>query len=275
MKRPVRRITTAAAKPSIKASPKTGKVASTNKTSPKTAPKKSGFDRGSAGFAKAQQKRERQEEEYQRKKDTPFSFWLAPGNSAEVIILDKGEPFFVSLHKVKDARGKFVDEVCIADTGQHCPLCASTGKEGSYTMVATVLDRRPYTTKQGKTIKVSKKLMFVKGRNLPKFQRLYEGKAKHNLRGIKLTTHRSGDKESAMGEDIEFGGRVSEEFLSKFGENAKPADYAKIFAMPTAEQLVKRYRLTKGAVAGGVEFGNDEDGDDYDSENVGWNEDEE
>lgn len=270
VKKLVRRIATP--KPAtVRPSAKTSAKASTRKTSTsaKTASKQTGFDRGSAGFEKAKMKRERQEMDYQRKKDTPFSFWLKPGSEAEVIILDKGEPFFVSLHKVKDARGKYVDEVCIADTGQHCPLCESTGKEGSYTMVATVLDRRPYKTRDGKTIKVSKKLMFVKGRNLPKFQRIYEGKAKQNLRGIKLTCRRDGEKESAMGEDIEFGGRVSEEFLAKFGDNSKPADYPKIFAMPSADDLVKRYKLSKGKVAGSEEFGDDDD-DDYDADEVGW-----
>lgn len=247
-------------------------TSSSRKTS-KTTSKKSnkGFDRGSAGFAKAQRKRERQEEEYQKKMDTPFSFWLKPGTEAEVIILDKGEPFFVSMHKIKDSRGKFVDEVCIADTGEFCPLCESTGREGSYTMVLTVLDRRPYTTKAGKTIKLSKKLMMVKGRNIPKFKRQYEGKAKENFRGIKLLCRRDGDKESAMGEDIEFRGRVSEDFLSKFKENAEVANYEKIFAIPTADELRKRYNLTKGKVAGSADF---DDDDDYSDEDVGWGDDE-
>lgn len=272
MKRPVRRI----AKPASRtaSAPAKTKVAAKAKASPSSSKKStgSGFDRGSAGFAKAKQKRERQEEEYQRKKDTPFGYWLKPGTEAEVIILDKGDPFFVTLHKVKGANGKYEDAPCIADTGQHCPLCASTGKEGSYTMVISVLDRRPYTTRDGKVIKVSRKLAYVKGRNLPKFQRIFEGKANGNLRGIKLTTRRDGEKESAMGEDIEFGARVSEDFLAKFGDIGKAADYTKIFAMPSAEELKKRYRLTGGKVAGREEFSDDEDSDSYDSGDVGWGE---
>lgn len=265
VKKLVRRIKTA---PPRTTSKPTG-ASSTGKVAKKPPSKKpTGFDRGSSGFAKAQVKRQRQEEDYQRKKDTPFSFWLKPGASAEVIILDKGEPFFVSLHKVKGANNKWVDEVCIADTGQACPLCASTGKEGSYTMVLSVLDRRPYTMRDGKTIKVSKKMMLVKGRNLPKFQRIYEGKGKQNLRGIKLTTRRDGDKESAMGEDVEFGGRVSEEFLAKFADIAKPADYTKIFEMPTAAELAKRYTLNKNKAAGSEEF--EDEADDYDTGDVGW-----
>ncbi len=266
-KRVIRRVATGKPAPSSRTATK----ASPTTASKKPVPKRSGFDRGSAGFAKAQQKRQRQEEDYQRKKDTPFGFWLKPGSEAEVIILDKGEPFFVSLHKVKDARGRFVDEVCIADSGQHCPLCASLGKEGSYTMVLSVLDRRPYKTKDGKTIKISKKLMFVKGRNLPKFDRFYNGKGKENFRGVKLICRRDGEKESAMGEDVEFGARVSEDFLAKFADTGKAADYEKIFAMPSAEDLAKRYTLAKGGkggAAGREEF--EEDGDEYDSGDVGW-----
>jgi len=260
MKRPIRKIATPSSKPKPRAGAKSGGSA-------KSAPK--GFDRGSAGFQKAQRKREVQDAEYNRRKDTPFGFKLKPGDSAEVIILDKGEPFFLSMHKVKNAQGRWVDEVCIADTGQHCPLCESLGKEGSYTMVCTVLDRRPYKTKDGKTIKVSKKLMFVKGRNLPKFARKYDGNANQNFRGIKITCRRDGEKESSMGEDIEFGGRVSEEFLSKFGDNAKPADYAKIYAIPTAEDLRKRYRLSKGGKSGAAGSEEFEDGN-YSSKDVGW-----
>lgn len=273
MKKPVRRITTSGK--TVAKKPQGS--ANGNKKPPANGGKvKSGFDRGAAGFEKAEKKRAAQEADYQRRKDTPFSFKLKPGDSAEVIILDKGDPFFLNMHKVKDSRGRWVDEVCIADTGQRCPICETTGKEGSYTMVTTILDRRPYKTKDGKTIKNSKKLMFVKGRNLPKFKRQYEGKANGNFRGLKLNCHRDGDKESSMGEDIEFLGRVSEEFLSKFGDNAKPADYTKIFKMPTADELRKRYNLKAsggGKVVGGEEFSDDEDG--YSADDVGWNSDDE
>lgn len=238
-----------------------------------------GFVTGASGFAKARQKREEQEREYQKRKDTPYVFRLAPGEEAELILLDKEEPMFVSMHKVKAPNGRWVDEVCIADTGQPCPLCEKEGKEGSFTCVMTVLDRRPYKIKNGpnagKTIKVSKKLLYIRGRNLPKFERAYKGKLKENFRGVKLTCRRDGDKESAMGEDIEFGGRVSEEFLAKFGDNAKVADYRKIFEMPSAEELRKRYGIRKGKVAGGEEFGDDDDEDSYDGESVGWDEDDE
>lgn len=231
-------------------------------------PSRRGFERGAAGFKKAAVKRERQEEDYQRRINTPFGFRLKPGDEAEVVILDDQEPFFVSLHKIKTPQGRWEDEVCIADTGERCPLCESTGKEGSYTMILTVLDRRPYKARSGKVIKASKKLFFVKGRNLPKFQRQYE-RHEGNWRGMRVLCRRDGDKEAAIGEDLEFLGKVSEAKLAKFKDLAVPADYATIFAIPTAKELAKRHNIGSSNVAGAVEFGGADD-DDYDLDDVGW-----
>jgi hypothetical protein len=225
------------------------------------------FDRGATGFKKAKGKRERQEEDYQKRKETPFDFFIKPGEDAEVVILDKEEPFFVSLHKVKGAGGRWEDEVCIADTGQACPLCESTGKEGAYTMVLTILDRRPYKTREGKVIKVSKKLFKVKGRNLPKFERQYK-KLNGVFRGLKLHTARDGDKDAAVGEDLDFLGRIKESALEKFKELAEPADYKKIFEIPSAADMRKRHQLGKSSVAGAEDLGDD---DEYDMDDVdGW-----
>jgi len=227
--------------------------------------------RGSEGFERGKQKREAQEAEYEKQKNTPFTFRLQPGEDAEVVILDSEPPFFVSLHKVKNARGRWEDEVCIADSGVTCPLCESEGKAGSYTMVLTVLDRRPYKIKSGpnagKIIKNSKKLLHVKGRNLPKFERQYKGKANKNFRGVKLACHRDGDKESAMGEDLQFLGRVPEGTLAKFGDNGVPADYETIYAIPDAEELRSKHNVSKGTVAGAEEF-EDDDADNLDA--VKW-----
>lgn len=259
VKRTVRRIKTvkkAATTTTRSTSPKR-RIRSKNKTEDTA----QAFDRGSAGFGKARDKRERQEEEYQRKKETPYDFRLKPGDEAEVAILDNEEPFFVTLHKVKNNQGRWEDAVCIAPTGVACPLCSSTGKEGSYCMILTVLDRRPYKIQNGpnagKTIKNSKKLMAVKGRNLAKFERQYN-RANGNWRGLRINCARTGDKEAAIGEDLEFLGKLKESVLAKYGENATPADYTKIFEVPSAAELAARYNLSN-SVAGSEEFDNNDD----------------
>jgi hypothetical protein len=265
MKKPIRKIRTrtATATPTTK---KTVSRTKTTKASVKKRPSKAGFTRGASGFDVATQKREAQEEDYERRKNTPFGFYLKPKNSAEVILLDDGDPFFVSLHKIKH-NGYWEDVVCIADTGVNCPICEKEGKAGSYCMILSCLDRRPYKTKAGENIKVSKKLFIVKGRNLPKFERQFKGKAKGNFRGVKVMCTRDGDKEASIGEDLEFLGRIKESALAKFGENATPADYEDIYKIPTADELRLRYGVEKSKVAGSEEFDND---DDENLENVGW-----
>lgn len=264
MKKPIRRIKTSR-KPQV----------ATSGASRRTKPKRTktsasaAYDTGEVGFAKAQHKQQRQQEEYERKKETPFDFRLKPGDEAEVVILDDQPPFFVTLHKVKNNQGRWEDAVCIAPTGVSCPLCASTGKDGSYCMMLTVLDRRPYKIQSGpnagKVIKNSKKLMAVKGRNLAKFHRQYK-RHKGNWRGLRVNCARAGDKEAAIGEDLEFLGKVSEVALKKYGENAVPADYLKIFEVPTVKELAQRYNLSN-TVAGSEEFEND---DDPDLDKVDW-----
>lgn len=268
MRKPTRRVRTRSKPSSTTAKSRTTSRSRTTKADTKST--RSGFDRGATGFKKAKQKRERQEEEYQRKKDTPYDFRLKPGDEAEVVILDAEEPFFVNLHKVKNAQGRWEDAVCIADTGVSCPLCSSLGKEGSYTMVLTVLDRRPYKIQNGpnagKTIKNSRKLFMVKGRNLPKFERQYK-RHQGNWRGLRILCRRDGDKEAAIGEDLEFLGKVKEVALKKYGENSVAANYEKIFEMPTAKELAARYKV-QNTVAGSEEFENDDD--DADLDDVKW-----
>ena len=271
MRKPTRKVRTPAKRGGT--TRRTSKAQAKSTSSRKSAPKK-GYERGAAGFRKAAEKKARQDEEYERMRNTPYDFRLKPGEEAEVVILDEGDPFFISLHKVKNSQGRWEDAVCIADTGATCPLCQSLGKDGSYTMVLTVLDRRPYTIKNGpnagKTIKASRKLFKVKSRNLPKFERQFK-KHKGNMRGLKVLCHRDGEKEAAIGEDLEFGSKVKENVLAKYGENAQVAPYTDIFEIPSAKELAKRYNLSMDGVPGQEEFEEDDEEDEYDEEDVGWN----
>jgi hypothetical protein len=244
-------------------------------TSKRASAKSRGFDRGATGFRKGAQKREQQQREYEKRKNTPFDFRLKPGDEAEVVILDTEEPFFITEHSLK-LNGRWTKEVCIADQGERCPLCESLGKEGSYTMYLTVLDRRPYRIQNGpnagKTIKASRKLLPVKGRNMAKFERQYK-RHKGKWRGLKVLCHRTGDKEAAIGEDLEFSTKVKESILKKYGENGQPVNYEEIFEIPSAKELTRRHNLTADGAVGSEEF-EDEDEDEYDLDKVGWDDDE-
>ena len=272
MRKPVRKVRTRSRTAPAAKKATTRKATTSPSRSKKAA---AGFDRGESGFKKAAAKKQRQDEEYEKRRNTPFDFRLKPGDEADVVVLDDKPPFFISMHKIQQGK-RWVDEVCIADTGQPCPLCSHLNKEGSYTMYLTVLDRRPYKIKSGPnagtTVKSSRKLLPVKGRNLPKFERAYKkAESRPGLwRGLKITTRRDGDKEAAIGEDLTFEGFLKEAVLKKYGENSVAAPYEEIFTVPTAAELIKRYNLDGSGVAGSEEFENG-DGGDYDEEEVGWN----
>jgi hypothetical protein len=229
-------------------------------------PAKSAVVKGAAGFAAAQKQQERQQEEYERRKEKPFAFRITQKdisdrkNEVELLYLDE-EPFFVRLHTVKNARGGFDDEVCIADTGETCPLCVKLGKEGTHTLVLTALDKRAYRNREGQLIKMSKKLVPVKSRNIAKFERQWK---KHGtFRGLVAVHRRHGQKEASIGEDIEFKEKLVPELMIKKAtrnkeELLKVPDYYKIFPTPTAQQLAERYDgvVTSGGASGG---GDDDD----------------
>jgi hypothetical protein len=269
-----RKIATPASKPVTASSKRT---VSPKRTVAKVGAKKSGAPvkatpivHGAKGFEVGEQKQAAQQARYDKMKDTPYRFRLKPGEEAELVILDSEELFFVSEHTIKH-KGRWENVVCIADSGVTCPLCEHEGREGSYTLMLTVLDRRPYTNKKGETVKISKKLLPVKGRNMAKFKRAFEQRFAKDFRGVVINCARSGEKEAGIGEDISFDKRIAEPVLAKYKDLAKPADYSNIFTVLSADEMSKTYGLGSGGgtkrVAGSADFGGDEE--DGDLGNVG------
>lgn len=244
---------------------------SSKPASQKPAPRASnaGMARGSEGFGKAREQQARQQEEFDRKKERPYPFRItqkditAKKNVVDLLYLDT-EPFFVRLHTVPNGRGGYDDEVCLADTGEPCPLCRKLGKEGAWTLVLTALDKRPYRNREGKLIKQSKKLVYVKSRNIDKYERQYN---RHKtFRGMVVTHRRHGAKEASIGEDLEFKSKlVPGAVIAKNGDLAKVTDYAKAFAPLTVEAMESKYANVTaegGGGGGGRRGGNSDDDDD-------------
>jgi hypothetical protein len=267
IKRPVKsqkpkRVETSATKPSSRASHISTLIED------ETSKAKSAAITGEAGFAIANRQQKRQQEEYERRREKPFAFRITQGdiskgnNTVELLYLDQ-QPFFVRLHTIKNPRGGFDDEVCIADTGEICPLCKMLGKEGTYTLMLTALDKRPYRNREGQLVKLSKKLIPIKSRNIAKFERQWK---KHGtFRGLVAIHRRHGAKEASIGEDIEFKDRlVSEETIQKLvrgkQELLSPPDYFKIFPTPTAQELIERYGGNKLLAEQSGGFDDEEDG---------------
>lgn len=207
---------------------------------------------GSAGFQRAKQINETREAQYEKQRATPYRLRLKPKEEeVEIVILDP-VAFFVREHTFQQGKN-WVNEVCIMDTGVACPLCSMLGKEGSYTLMMTGIDKRQFKTRDGKTIKISKKLVPAKAKNIGKFERIWK-KHGNNLRGLVISFSRDTDKESSIGESIEpTGKRLNEAQLAKLGDMAVLPNYEEIFALPSADELRDRYKID--APVGSESFG--------------------
>ena len=221
------------------------KISSITGKNQKTPTPTVGTARGPDGFSRAREQQIRQQEDYDRKKEKPFPFRITQKdmkekrNVVDMLYLDK-EPFFVRLHTVPNGHGGFDDEVCLADTGGICPLCQQLGKEGTWTLVLTALDKRPYRNRDGVLTKQSKKLVMVKSRNIDKFERQYQ--KHHTFRGLVCTHRRHAPKEASIGEDLEFKDKlVPEVVIAKSGDLSKVTDYAKAFAALSQEAMASKY----------------------------------
>lgn len=201
---------------------------------------------GADGFARASAQQERQQEDFERRKEKPFAFRITAEqikkkeNVVDLLYLDK-DPFFARLHTVPNPSGGFDDEVCLADTGEPCFLCQRLGKEGTWTLILTALDKRPYRTREGVLVKQSKRLVMVKSRNIDKFERQFT--KRKSFRGMVVTHRRTGAKEASIGEDLEFKTKtVPEAMIAKSGpELSTVTDYSKVFAALTPEQMESKY----------------------------------
>ena len=213
-----------------------------------------------AGFGKARELTAEQQRKYDERKNTPFRFSVDVGKSADVLLLDV-HPFFIYEHSWKNESGKFDRCLCIKDTAEICPRCMDLGKEGSYILMLSCIDRRPYTDKDGKVHNVQRKLFPVKGTMIQKYERLYK-KNGNSFRGVVVTVNRDGAKASATGDDVtqkeDAQGRpvvMPEAMLQqRFGELAQVVDYSKAFPRVTAADLRQRYggRALPGADDGGA-----------------------
>lgn len=248
----------------LRVKPKSSKKA--QKTSKKTS--SSGSDRGfvgrtSSGFKHARVlNKERREQA--KKPLMPFRFYLKVDETANLIIVDEGEPFFMHEHQWQGPTGKWDQfEVCIQDKSL-CPLCRIHNREGTYVMMLTVIDKRPYVNKAGKKINFNKKLLPVKPMMIPKFERLY--KEHGTFRGMSVEMVRDSEKGTNIGDGITFKKMLSEKALAKYGDATIAADYETFFPMKTEQQLQDMYGGTSPAGSEDVEDDEDLKGVDMDED---------
>lgn len=221
------------------------------------------FFRGSAGARRSEQERKAQEE---RRKaggsgNRIFRFFVPVGETKEIVILDDQPDFYMWEHNYKGSDGKWGHLAGCCKEWETCPACEHTGSESYFGMYLTVLDLTPYTNRDGDTIEFSRKLMCVKPTQHRKFIRAAEKRG--SLRGCLFEMSRDGQKDSAIGNDIEYVERLDEdelatytrEWTDKEGKHhtedcSEPFVYEEIFEEPTPENIAKQIGIEYEAPPG-------------------------
>lgn len=215
-------------------------------------------------------KRVDEEARIRREQQGPMRFWLEKDSSAKVTLLDSPE-FFMYEHNLEIA-GKFFNHFTCIKEFDTCPLCES-GDRPSFVVVATVINHKKYTDKEGKTRINQKQLLVAKGKARQVLLRQIERRdgdlkycAYELTRGTVAT-------ECSSGEDQEFLGRLTKQKLEGLipeGEDAswlEPFDYEKIFAPKSQEELRKIVNMPapvgsadegSGKAEDGLNLGDDE-----------------
>lgn len=216
------------------------------------APARSSGYRGAAGLRKMSEEHERQEAQREAARSQmgmPFRFFCPVGETREIVIIDDAPDFFRYEHNLKNSRSGKWDIFCACiNEVANCPICKNADRPAYFAMYLTVIDLTGYETKDGEEVPWSKKLLVVKSAQQKKIVRLYE---RHKtLRGMVLSMTRDGDKDAAIGNDIEFVEFMSEEDLETYeseyvDQNGKRHevighevfDYDELFPEPTEQQL--------------------------------------
>lgn len=254
-------------------------------------------------FMRGEEARNRVDEEIENQKNRSssrfspynFRFYVKPGESRDIVILDEEPGVFYYEHNLKDPQtGKWNKFIPCIKAWDNCPLCDAV-KESNYVMLLTIIDLTPYTNKDGQTVEWSRKLLVVKSKQQKKFIRKFEKEG--SLRGAIFTMTRDQQMEASIGEDIEFDEFMDEEELSDFVREytrdgkketedcSVPFNYEEIITEPTREQLEKLAGGDYSDTSSGnperdrrrmEEEEEDEDGwEGDDKSNKPWNEDEE
>jgi hypothetical protein len=205
-------------------------------------------------FAKARKLKMEEDRQAEIRRNQPREFRMKVGEGGEkgveILLLDTARlpdmPFFHYMHRwgyVEGQPGSGKTEVCIQDGPDGCPLCESLGRQGKWEMALSCIDNRPYTPNSGpnagKTVQRSKKLVTVKSKMIPKFERLY--KEHKTFRGMVVRLFRDNKQDESIGSDVQFVRFLNETQLAKYADMAKPVDYEKAFPRPTYDQLASQH----------------------------------
>jgi len=252
--------------------------------------------RGSEGFDRTESELRKQKAKNEARKagvHMPFRFRVGVGDTTQFIVVDEEPSFFRYEHNLKNpATGRYdIFTGCTSEVDV-CPVCESSGKESYYALYLTVIDLTPFETKDGVTHDFSRKLLVIKAGQQKKFHRVYaKAEAKGgSLRGALFETSRDGDRDSAIGNDIEFLEFLEEEELLEYERSWKdregkkhtekchePLDYDVLFPAQDSDELralvggeAPLGNRTKDRAALGRGKKDADDADDDDDEDGDW-----
>lgn len=216
------------------------------------APARRSASRGSSVIDRAREVHERQDELAAQRRDQagiPFRYFLSPGDSEQIVILDDEPIFARHEHNLKNPQsGKWdLYTSCIAEH-DNCPVCRVAERPSYFGMYFTILDLKPYVTHDNEEVEWSKKLLVAKPTQQKKLIRLYE---RHGtMRGMILQMTRDSDKDAAIGNDIEFVDFMPEDELLTYEREYvdrqnktqviighEPVNYEEVFPEQNEEQL--------------------------------------
>lgn len=254
-----------------------------------------GGTRGAEGRKRAIQEQvnnEQRKKERQKQSSMPFRFRMAPGTTRSFIIVDEEPDFFRFEHNIKHPRtGKWGTVTgCIQDE-DNCPICED-GSDAYYAMFLTIIDLTEFQDRNDNTHEFSRKLLVVKPGQQKKFLRRFEKDG--TLRGALFEVSRDGDRDAAIGNDIEFLETVPEEELEEdyirewknhdgkvvVEDCSEVFDYEELFPPVTADDLME-YATGSSHSPGSTQANreamkDDDDGDfDDDDDEAPWEEEEE
>lgn len=214
--------------------------------------------------------------------------WVAKGSTRKVTILDDKPIANFRFHI--DAENNWDKVLCIQQH-DNCPICSVAsqagrfGKSKQYILV-TVVDETPWTTKEGRVVPYTKKILAIENEKQRKVILKYAEKY-GTTRGLTFEFMRTGEKgEGACGLPIFEEFLSNAEIVSKFGneeikaEDGKvikealsdtvPFDYGKLFPLPSAAEMRQTYGIAPPLGASDAEdedsYTDDTEGtSDYDS----------
>lgn len=147
-------------------------------------------------------RQEARKEARAQRANEPRRFWMKPGETRELVIVDERMSFFRYEHSLKNpATGRFDLYTPCINEHANCPVCKTDSKPSYFAAYLTVIDLTPYEKEDGTVIEWSKRLLVIKQAQQKKFVRIQEREG--NLRGVIIAATRDRDTDANIGNDFE------------------------------------------------------------------------